>query len=32
MYLVYYSIIMKCFSMYSMKKLGLSNYFKIGLI
>ena len=31
MYLVYYNIIMKCFSMCSMKKLGLSNYFKIGL-
>ena len=31
MYLVYYNIIMKCFSMSSMKKLGLSNYFKIGL-
>ena len=31
MCLVYYNIIMKCFSMCSMKKLGLSNYFKIGL-
>ena len=31
MYLVPYTIIMKCFSMCSMKKLGLSNYFKIGL-
>ena len=31
MYLVYYNIIIKCFSMCSMKKLGLSNYFKIKL-
>ena len=30
-YLVYYNIIMKCFSLCSIKKLGLSNYFKIGL-